>query len=639
MASCLAFCAFLALLVALILGAAPLLVGIPALPHPPPPEVNLTSPAYDLQQIHAPSATGAPLRALAAVFRHSLLGPLLARLLLDNNEAWRLRELAQQVPESVVHAPLPIRRLDETSRRRHARLAREAPAARANGAAARRRWRRAPPAPAPPPARWSVREYHAAYGAATTPRQVVEALLAARRRIEAAVGVVFTEVHEEELRAAADASTARWAARAPLSLWDGVPVAVKECVDVRGHAPAHGSFRAPNGSVAASDDPTAAALRAAGALIVGTTAMTEWGVTPLGWSVHARGVANPHRTSHYPGGSSSGSAVAVATGLVPMAVGFDGGGSVRIPAALSGVHGLAATFGRIPFRFGGMSSMFHAGPLGATPADVALAYLLLAHAPTEETHTSSHAYGGGAPPPAHAHGWEACADLKGTRLGVFAPHFADASGEVAAAAEAAVGRLVARGATLVPIAIPNLRALSLAHGLAISTEFAASYDRQATNGWPVEPATAITLALGRVVSAAEVHAANRLRSWAMEWVGRLFEEQAIDAIVTPTTGRTAPPLSAAAREGGESNTAEVVGLMKHVFLANLLGLPAVSVPVGMGNESGLPVGLQLMGAWWEEAKLLRLSCAVEKDAHASPTPRPAHFFDELDQLLGAGGAS
>ena len=90
----------------------------------------------------------------------------------------------------------------------------------------------------------------------------------------------------------------------------------------------------------------------------------------------------------------------------------------------------------------------------------------------------------------------------------------------------------------------------------------------------------------------------------------------------------------AAAETGESNTALILRMTRHIFLANLLGLPAASVPLGLGVDSRLPVGLQLVGAWWEEATVLRLACALEGTPGGTRTVRPPTFFDELDALLG-----
>ncbi len=603
-----------------------------------PPSARLLDPTYDIEDVVAPAATGRTLQLLSLVISSPVLGPPIARLLLNQNGVHHIRELSQQVPPSVVHHPHPVVRLNADAHAEHARLA----AASSDVLSAQRVGREARRARRADRAGWRLYDYRDAYlSGATTPSEVLHELIdVALPLAQNGFGAVFTEVHRDEVMEAARASSARWRAKAPLSIFDGVPVGIKEMIDVRGHLTGQGSWRGGRGGerlpswrsgglrgggeaaslpdpaaprdAAADDDPIVAKLRAAGAIIVGVTAMTEWGVTPLGWSAHAQGPRNPHNLSHYPGGSSSGSAVAVALGLVPVAVGFDGGGSIRIPAALSGVHGLAATFGRIDHRASPENSMIHAGPLAGSATDAALAYLLLASPQPGEA--AAPAYGGDGPPAAHLSGviGGGCAKLDGVRLGLFAPWADDASPEVASAFHSALARLSRSGAQVVPISIPNMRSLALSHGLAISAEFAWAVDRELTSGWPLEPSTAIQLVLGRAVTAAEVVAANRLRSWALEHVKSLFKEHRLDAIVTPTVSRTAPPMSAGAIADGESNTALVMALIKHIFLANLLGLPAVSAPIGLGASTRLPVGMQLIGEWWGEAKILRIACALDE---------------------------
>lgn len=624
-------CSLLAALVAGLTIALPYAVTI--VPLPKIQQANLTSSEYDMIPVIAPAASGMLLRLLAGVIT-SPVGTLLARVLLNNNEIWRLRELSLQVPESVPHHPLPIHRVSLEVHQKHARLAKTKGGNAANANAANAARKKA----GERPLRWSACQYHAAYVAGrTTPTAVAKAFLGALPRLEAAVGVIFTEVQRTAVLEQAAASGRRYASGRPLSVWDGVPVGVKEMIDVAGHVTGDGTYRgtaaSPSRPRASMDDPMVGRMRQAGANIVGITTMTEWGVTPLGWSAHAQGPRNPHNHSHLSGGSSSGSAVAVALGLVPMAIGFDGGGSIRIPASLSGVYGLAATFTRIAFHKDAITSMTHAGPLAATLADTALAYGWLASAPPPPAHhTTTHAYGGEGPPPAHVHGWDSHESLEGVRVGIYRPWWDDSSAEVVTAADAALATLTSKGATLVPITIPNLRTLSLAHGIAISAEFSWAHDREMTNRWPIEPSTAIQLVLGRALTGVEVHAANRLRSWGIAHVGGLFKEQRLDAIITPTTSLTAPILPDDALPHGISDTALVVQLMKHIFLANLLGLPALSVPVGMGSASGLPIGVQLIGAWWEEATLLRIASALDADA-AVPRP-PISHLEALDAMLG-----
>ena len=230
-------------------------------------------------------------------------------MLLNDNQVWRLRELSLQVPEHIVHQPMPIQRLAHTEHERHARLALAYDSVSANQASASNA---AASQHATPPARWGVRDYNAAYAAGrTTPTEVVQAMLSALPRIEASVGTIFTEVQPETVLRQARESEGRWVAHTPLSIWDGVPIGVKEMIAIEGHLTGFGTWRgsaeSPSRAAADADDPMVAKMRASGAIIIGLTAMTEWGVTPLGWSAHAQGPRNPHDLSRYPGGSSSGS--------------------------------------------------------------------------------------------------------------------------------------------------------------------------------------------------------------------------------------------------------------------------------------------------------------------------------------------
>jgi len=207
---------------------------------------------------------------------------------------------------------------------------------------------------------------------------------------------------------------------------------------------------------------------------------------PLAWH---KGPFNPHSTAsddaslphgHYSGGSSSGSAVAVALGLVPVAVGFDGGGSIRIPACLSGVVGLAASYGRIDHTSSCGISMVKAGPIAASAADAGIALAAMSlEAPESHHQHFKYMYDGGSQagrPAAHLGGFTEGHNLTGVRLGVFWEHFNDSSADVHAACLDAVRKLEAAGAVVVPIEIPNLGWLRLAHAIKISTEFASKWD-------------------------------------------------------------------------------------------------------------------------------------------------------------------
>jgi len=352
-------------------------------------------------------------------------------------------------------------------------------------------------------------------------------------------------------------------------------------------------------------------LRGAGAVLIGKTTMVEYGVSPMGYNVHAQGPFNAYNTSHYSGGSSAGSAVAVAAGLVPVAVGFDGGGSIRIPSAFSGVFGISPTYSRVPFDTPAQTmTTIHGGPLAASAADMALAYQLLAPPPPPE-HFYHKLYGAGGPPLPHLSTFADVEDFTGFRIGIFKEHFEDGEPEVVAACRKAVDQLVARGAVVQDINIPHMHALSLSHGIGIQAEFALSHDgvySSPVDGPRLEAFTRINLALAMEFKAVEVYAANTLRGYAMEHLAALFQK--VDVIISPTVGRTAPQLSPEARASGESDNTEIMQVIKHIFLGNYLGMPCSQAPVGYSK--GLPIGLQTCAAHWNDHHTLRVANAVEQ---------------------------
>src|ERR1041384_2485416 len=181
-----------------------------------------------------------------------------------------------------------------------------------------------------------------------------------------------------EARAAGEAARKRFAAGQPLSALDGVPIAVKDCIDVAGLPSTNGTkfLTEP----AAHDAALVQRLRAAGAGVFAKTKMHEFGIQPTGVNPHWGTPVNPWDPARIPGGSSSGSAVAVASGIAPVAIGTDAGGSVRIPAACNGLVGLKATFGAVPIDgvVGVRVDLDHAGPLAWTVSDAADVFEVIA---------------------------------------------------------------------------------------------------------------------------------------------------------------------------------------------------------------------------------------------------------------------
>ncbi|HEY8430775.1 MAG TPA: amidase, partial [Sandaracinaceae bacterium] len=180
------------------------------------------------------------------------------------------------------------------------------------------------------------------------PEDVVERAFAEARRLASATPAMtcLCTLAAESAMRDARASTERWARGEPLGPLDGVPVPVKEELDIEGIGYRLGTSFIPR-SQAPADATAVARLRAAGAIVLGHTPMTEMGMSPLGGNVHREMPRNAHAADRLPGGSSTGSAVAVAVGLAPVALGSDGGGSIRIPASFNGVFGIKPTFGRV----------------------------------------------------------------------------------------------------------------------------------------------------------------------------------------------------------------------------------------------------------------------------------------------------
>ncbi len=412
---------------------------------------------------------------------------------------------------------------------------------------------------------------------------------------------IFIAADKEDLLAQARASAARHEAGEPLGPLDGVPVAVKDELDMLPYPTTVGTAfkRTP----ATTDSTVVTRLRQAGALLPGKAAMHEIGIGVTGLNPHHGTPRNPYAPGRYTGGSSSGPAAAVAAGLCPISVGADGGGSIRTPAAFCGVVGLKATWGRISEHGAAplVWSMGHVGPIAATARDCAVGYGLMAGPDPADPRTAIQ-------PAPTLSGCEQ-ADLTGIRIGVFAPWFEDADDEVVAACRQTLDRLVAAGATVVEIEVPELELARVAHVITIVSEMATGTapdyrDHRSDFGLDVR----INLALGRSFNSRDYIKAQQARTRMTNILDGVLEQA--DVIATPTTGCVAPEIKADALRKGESDLVTLGRIMRFVGLANLVGFPAISFPAGYTAE-GLPVGFMAMGRPWEEALLLRLAHASE----------------------------
>jgi Asp-tRNA(Asn)/Glu-tRNA(Gln) amidotransferase A subunit family amidase len=469
----------------------------------------------------------------------------------------------------------------------------------------------------------SIADYARAYRNGTAgPEAVAEAVLTAiadadddPRPLRA-----FRATNHDDLMQQAVASAERHQSGRPLSLLDGVPVAVKDEIDQVPFGTTVGtSFM---GKVPAAADATVVArLRATGALLIGKTNMHEIGINPDGFNGHYGIIRNPYRLDCHAGGSSNGSAAAVAAGICPVAIGADGGGSIRIPAALTGTVGLKATFGRVSEH--GASpltwSMGHIGPIGATTADVALVYACIAGPDRLDPHSLHQ-------PPVSLDGWDN-ADLHGLRLGIYRPWFEHATADIVRNCERMVGALVAMGASVHEIEIPELDEIRLAQAVTILAEMASNMALHDEH-WPeLSPPTRVNLVLAKALTAADYLQAQRIRTRALGHFRRAFEQ--VDVILTPATAISAPVVPDGCENDGWSDLGATTELMRFAMPGNLTGHPAIAFPAGY-DESGLPVGMQAMARPWEEHVLLRVALAAEQ---VISRHRPPTFYEILGKAL------
>ena len=458
----------------------------------------------------------------------------------------------------------------------------------------------------------SALDFHRAYLAGeTTPLKVAQRLLDVIRNLEASAVPLrpIIEWDGENLLRQAQESTERYQQGRPAGLLDGVPVAIKDEFDLVPY-PTRVGTQVLGTNVATRDATAVSRLRKAGALLFGKANMHELGMGVTGFNPHHGSARNPYDPERYPGGSSSGPAVAVAVGLCPVALGADGGGSIRIPAALCGISGLKATWSRVSSagQFPLAWSIGHAGPLAATLSDLTLAYGVLAGADENDPWTQRQ-------PEVNLPNPESKLP-DGLRIGVFVPWFEHAKPEVFRVCLDAVETLQKLGLERKAVEFRGLEAARLAHLVAIASEMlsanAPHFRRKSRFGRDIR----INLSLAEHLSATDYVKAQRVRTELMAALSKVFEE--VDILITPTTARTAPPILPDVTTAGESDLTVQDELMRFVVPFNLTGHPALSVPCGY-DPQGLPVGLQLVGRPWEEALLLRVGAALEaKVARTSP---------------------
>jgi aspartyl-tRNA(Asn)/glutamyl-tRNA(Gln) amidotransferase subunit A len=455
----------------------------------------------------------------------------------------------------------------------------------------------------------------------TTPSAVVEAHLAGVERLDGRLGV-YLAVLGEEARAAAREADARHGRGQPRGPLDGVPVALKDNLCMRGARTTAGS-RILEGFVAPYDATVVERLRAAGAVLLGKTNLDEFAMgSSTEYSAFHR-TRNPWDPARVPGGSSGGSAAAVAAGLATLGLGSDTGGSVRQPAAFCGVVGLKPTYGRVS-RYGLIafaSSLDQIGPFARDVRDAALLLGAIAGADRRDATCVD------VPVPDYTA--DLGRDVRGLRLGVPDEYFIEGTDpEVEGAVRRAIEVLAELGATTERISLPTTEYALAAYYLIAPAEASsnlARYDgvkyglrapggrdlidmsgRTRAAGFGAEVQRRImlgTYALSAGYYDAYYGKAQRVRTLVAGDFQQAFAR--VDLVVAPTTPNVA------FKHGEKEDPLSMY--LNDVFAvpANLTGLPALSVPCGF-TAGGLPIGLQLIGRPFDEARLLQAAHAYEQ---------------------------
>ncbi len=429
-----------------------------------------------------------------------------------------------------------------------------------------------------------------------SPLELTRAHLARIDQLDPQVNSFITLTADSALRSAQDAEDALQTGRA-LGPLHGIPLALKDLYETSGVRNTIGSkFLA--GYVPETDAAVVHMLKAAGAVLIGKLNMHEIALGVTNVNPHYGDCRNPWDLARIAGGSSGGSAAALAAELCLGSLGSDTGGSIRIPSSLCGVVGLKPTFGRVSLR--GVHplswNLDHAGPMARRVRDAALLLQVIAGYDVDDPFSVN------APVEDYLARLEE--GVRGWRVGLASDDFfTDASAEVVGAVQEAAKKFESLGAKVSEVEIPGGRDAARANGLmTISDAAAVHYERLQTRPEDYGPDVYQRLRTGAATKVNEYILARRTQTL----MRRRFEDffAGYDVLLTPTT-----PVVATSREGSDA-VERAPQLTRFTAPFNLTGLPAISLPCGFTRE-GLPIGLQIVARPWAEVNLLRAAHAYE----------------------------
>ncbi|KAI9370073.1 amidase signature domain-containing protein [Aspergillus egyptiacus] len=454
-------------------------------------------------------------------------------------------------------------------------------------------------------------DYHALYKSGElTPTAVVDAILPLVRRDTSPPGkhsVAFLECAVEKARAAAEASTQRYKNGEPLGPLDGIPVTVKDEVHMEGYRRTLGTKMDFTGENAGATSWCIKKWEEAGAIVIAKSTMHELGLDTTNNNPNFGTPKNPHNPDYYCGGSSGGSGYAVGAGIVPIALGADGGGSIRIPSSFCGVWGLKPSHSRVSgFPTVSLASTVGVlGPIAASIDDLALAYRIMATPAPASEDARSAAFPS---PLAELNLSPPESRPKNRTIGIMRDWLDRAEPPVRAVFDKALDFYRSqKNYSVIDISIPYVPEGARAHVLTIMSEIASALSPSQIKNITAPNKVLVSMGMHQITSQ-DFLAAQRLRSLIMSHLAYLFQKHPGLLIFTPTS-----PIPGWKIAGGEADLSRGVSdgklsvrNMEYVWLANFTGCPAISCPAGYAEDGShrVPIGVMAMGEWGSEEDLI-----------------------------------
>jgi aspartyl-tRNA(Asn)/glutamyl-tRNA(Gln) amidotransferase subunit A len=433
-----------------------------------------------------------------------------------------------------------------------------------------------------------------------SPVEVTNDILARAQRLEPTLNA-FRLLDKETALDQARASEKRWRVGSALSPLDGVPISIKDIVAVKGHACLSGSLTNNPDLVIQADCPSVARLRESGAVIFGLTHTPEFGWKGITDTPMHGATRNPWNTDHSPGGSSGGAAASVAAGISPLALGTDGGGSVRIPSSYSGLYGIKPTFGRVPHtpNESPYATLVSNGPLARTVEDAANMLAVMAQPDASDWYSAVEGN--------INYSDNLDVGIRGLKI-AYSPELGGArpTSEVRDMISKAVNKLEDLGAHVEEVGqvFSPLRPVFEDYWKA---GFGYILNSIPVEKWPLlDPGFRSLAEQGLNVDLNTYYKAISGRVSLGVQMGQFFEKY--DLLITPTMPATAPKADVVYHSAEFDRWDDAT---PYTVPFNLTGHPAASIPVGLA-ANGLPVGMQIVGARFNEKTILQASRAYEK---------------------------